>query len=122
MKIIKLICIMILAFNATADALIRNVPAQYSTIQSAILACNNGDTVRSTGHLLREHQFQNKENCTLQADSLRVMTILTFSPLSSTAAIRPSPILQAVLSSADSRTLQQCFRDYTYRRQGYDLE
>ncbi len=45
MKIIKLICIMILAFNATADALIRNVPAQYSTIQSAILACNNGDTV-----------------------------------------------------------------------------
>ncbi len=45
MKIFKLICILFLAFNISAKALIRNVPAQYSTIQSAINISVNGDTV-----------------------------------------------------------------------------
>jgi len=45
MKILKLICIIILALSMSAKAAIRNVPAQYSTIQSAINASINRDTV-----------------------------------------------------------------------------
>ena len=45
MKIIKLICIVVISLNLSAKAVIRNVPSQYSTIQSAINACSNGDTV-----------------------------------------------------------------------------
>ena len=45
MKILKLICIIILALSMSAKADIRIVPAQYSTIQSAINASINRDTV-----------------------------------------------------------------------------
>lgn len=45
MKTLKLICIVILSLNIEANALIRNVPSQYSTIQSAINTSVNGDTV-----------------------------------------------------------------------------
>lgn len=45
MKILKILCILVLAVNLEAGATIRNVPAQYSTIQSAVSACSNGDTV-----------------------------------------------------------------------------
>jgi hypothetical protein len=62
MKILKLICITILAFNATANAVIRNVPSQYSTIQSAILACNNGDTVLvQPGTYFENVNFRNRK-------------------------------------------------------------
>lgn len=45
MKILKLICIILLALSMTANATIRNVPAQYSTIQSAVNSSINQDTV-----------------------------------------------------------------------------
>lgn len=45
MKILKLICIIVLALSLNANATIRNVPAQYSTIQSGINASVNRDTV-----------------------------------------------------------------------------
>ena len=45
MKIFKLICIIVLALNLNAKATIRNVPAQYATIQSGINASVNLDTV-----------------------------------------------------------------------------
>lgn len=45
MKILKLICITILSFNLTAKAVIKNVPSQYSTIQSAINSSTQGDTI-----------------------------------------------------------------------------
>ena len=45
MKILQLICIAILAFNLSAYALIRNVPSEYSTIQSAVNSSSDGDTV-----------------------------------------------------------------------------
>lgn len=45
MKMLKLICLSLLTFNLPAMALIINVPSQYTTIQSAINASSNGDTV-----------------------------------------------------------------------------
>lgn len=45
MKILKLICIIVLALSLNAKATIRNVPAQYATIQSGINASVNLDTV-----------------------------------------------------------------------------
>lgn len=45
MKILKLISLSFLSLNLTAEAVIINVPAQYSSIQSAINASSNGDTV-----------------------------------------------------------------------------
>lgn len=45
MKILKYAIIVLLAYNMTSVAAIRNVPAQYTTIQAAINACSNGDTV-----------------------------------------------------------------------------
>ncbi len=45
MKILKLICIALLSCNIPAEALILNVPSQYSTIQSAINASSNLDTI-----------------------------------------------------------------------------
>lgn len=45
MKIFKLICIIVLALSLNAKATIRNVPAQYATIQSGINASVNLDTV-----------------------------------------------------------------------------
>lgn len=45
MKILKLICIAALSFNFQAKAAVKNVPAQYATIQAAINAASNSDTV-----------------------------------------------------------------------------
>jgi len=45
MNRVKLVFIFLFAFSVAANALIRNVPSQYSTIQSAIISCSNGDTV-----------------------------------------------------------------------------
>lgn len=45
MKILQLVCIIILALSISAKATIRNVPAQYATIQSGVNASINGDTV-----------------------------------------------------------------------------
>lgn len=45
MKILQLICIIILTMSMAAKAAIKNVPAQYATIQSGINASINGDTV-----------------------------------------------------------------------------
>lgn len=45
MKILKLICLSFLSLNLTAEAVIINVPAQHSTIQAAINASSDGDTV-----------------------------------------------------------------------------
>lgn len=45
MKISKLLCISLLMICTDAGAVIRNVPSQYATIQSAIIACSDGDTV-----------------------------------------------------------------------------
>ncbi len=62
MKILKLICVSVFAFSATANALVRNVPAEYQTIQSAILASNNGDTVLvQPGTYFENVNFRNKK-------------------------------------------------------------
>lgn len=45
MKTLKLICLFLLSLNINANAVIKNVPSQFSTIQSAINASNNGDTI-----------------------------------------------------------------------------
>lgn len=45
MKKIFFLLILLPVMNITANAFIRNVPAQYSSIQSAINACSNHDTI-----------------------------------------------------------------------------
>ncbi|MEO6696168.1 MAG: T9SS type A sorting domain-containing protein [Ignavibacteria bacterium] len=42
---VKLIFTFLFAFSVTANALIKNVPSQFSTIQSAIISSSNGDTI-----------------------------------------------------------------------------
>ncbi|MEO8447251.1 MAG: T9SS type A sorting domain-containing protein [bacterium] len=45
MKTLILICAVILSLNLQASAVIKNVPSQYTTIQAAINASVNGDTI-----------------------------------------------------------------------------
>ena len=45
MKILQLVCIILLALSISANAMIRNVPSQYTTIQGAVNSSSNGDTV-----------------------------------------------------------------------------
>lgn len=58
----KLICLFLLAINLPVMGLIRNVPSQYSTIQSAINASLNGDTVLvQPGTYLENINFRGKK-------------------------------------------------------------
>jgi len=62
MKMLKLICLSFLAFNLPVMGLIRNVPSQYSTIQSAINASLNWDTVLvQPGTYLENINFRGKK-------------------------------------------------------------
>ncbi|MDQ3019089.1 MAG: T9SS type A sorting domain-containing protein [Bacteroidota bacterium] len=62
MKMLKLICLFLLALNLPAAALVINVPSQYSTIQSAINASSNGDTVLvQPGTYLENINFRGKK-------------------------------------------------------------
>lgn len=62
MKSLIFILTSFMAFSPDAFAVIRNVPAQYSTIQGAINACNNGDTVLvQPGTYTENVNFRNKK-------------------------------------------------------------
>lgn len=61
MNKVKLLFTFLFAFTMSANAVIRNVPSQFATIQSAINECTNGDTVLvQSGTYIENINFRGK--------------------------------------------------------------